>query len=47
MRFNIEDYAETEPEDFMDRINDKHIGIKSLVAQAIALDVAYVSFRRF
>jgi hypothetical protein len=43
MRFNIEDYAETEPEDFMERISDKQIGIKSLVAQAIALDVAYIS----
>lgn len=43
MRFNIEDYAENEPEDFMDRINDKQVGIKALVAQAIVLDVAYVS----
>jgi hypothetical protein len=43
MRFNIEDYAEGEPEDFMSRVNDKNIGMKSLVAQAIALDVAYIS----
>lgn len=43
MRFNIEDYAENEPEDFMERINDKQVGIKALVAQAIVLDVAYVS----
>lgn len=43
MRFNIEDYAENEPEDFMERINDKQVGIKALVAQAIVLDVAYIS----
>lgn len=43
MRFNIEDYAETEPEDFMERISDKQIGIKTLVAQAIVLEVAYIS----
>lgn len=42
MRFNIEDYAENEPEDFTYRINDKQVGIKSLVAQAIALEVAYI-----
>lgn len=42
MRFNIEDYAENDPEDFNSRLTDKHIGIKALVAQAIALDVAYV-----
>jgi len=27
----------------MERINDKQVGIKALVAQAIVLDVAYVS----
>ena len=42
MRFNIEDYSENDPEEFMARINDKQIGIKSLAAQAIALEVAYV-----
>jgi hypothetical protein len=43
IRFNIEDYAEGEPEDFMERISDKQVGIKALVAQAIVLGVAYVS----
>ena len=42
MRFNIEDYSENDPEEFMARINDKQIGIKSLAAQAIALEDAYV-----